>query len=135
MRSVGVKNHVCSKDMHGYFFQCFYFFCVKKIPNHGYRTFVEFFFRKKKTKKLKKYSTQVRWTYMVFFFQVFLFFFLKKKIHACPKTCLVFFNFFSNFDVFQACPSDMRGNFCCIKNQKLELPRVKSLSYSRFRFR
>ena len=90
--AVGVKNRVCSKDMHGNFFQCFYFFLVKKIPNHVHRTFVEYFLSKKK-KKVEKIFHSSTMNIHGFFFQVF-FFFLQKKKHPCPKTCLVFLSMF-----------------------------------------
>ena len=78
------------------------------------------------------------------FIELFWNIFFKKKTTHVLRHDWFFSNFFSSFDifqacssdmhVFQACSSDMRGNFFCVKNQKLELPRVKWSSYSRFRF-
>ena len=122
------------------FFSVIFFFGWKKYPTMVIGLFWNIFFIIKK-KKGKKYSTQVRWTYMVFFFKVFYFFSSKKETTHVLRHAWFFSTFFSSFDVFQACSSDMhvfqpcssdmRGNFCCFKNQKLELPRVKSSSYSR----
>ena len=123
-----------------FFSVLFFFGGVKKIPNHVHRTFLEYFFHNKKKKSWKniplKYDEHT-W----FFFSRFFIFFLKKKNTHVLRHAWFFSTFFSSFDVFQACSSDMhvfqacssdmRGNFCCFKNQKLELPRVKSSSYSR----
>ena len=104
--------------MLGYFFQVFFFVCVKKKPNHVHRTFLEYFFQKKK-KKLKKYSTHVRWTYMVFFFQVFIFFSSKKKTTHVLRHAWFFSNFFSSFDIFQACSSDVHVFQACSSDYQL----------------
>ena len=72
---------------------------------------MEYFFLKKKKKKVEKIFHASTMNIHGFFFQVFLFFSSKKNSTHVLEHAWCFCNFFSSFDVFQACPSDMRGNF------------------------
>ena len=140
--SVGVKNHACCTDMLGYFFQFFFFGGGwKKYPTMFIGLFWNIFFIIKKKKSWKNIPLKYDEHTWFFFSRFFIFFLKKKKTTHVLRHAWFFSTFFSSFDVFQACSSDMhvfqacssdmRGNFCCFKNQKLELPRVKSSSYSR----
>ena len=76
-KTVGVKNRACSKDL-------VFFGEINTQPCSS--DFCGIFFSQKK-KKLEKKIYSCTLNIDGFFFK---FFFLQKKIHACPKTCLVF---------------------------------------------
>ena len=78
----------------GNFFSLFFFCQVKKISNHVHRTFLEYFFHTHKKKIVEKIFQSSTMNILVLFFSRFLFFSFKNKFHACPGTCLVFWNFF-----------------------------------------
>ena len=61
------------------FFSDFLFFVCEKIPNHVHRTFVEYFFLKKKKIKVEKIFHSSTMNIRGFFFFKFFFFSSKKK--------------------------------------------------------
>ena len=105
--------------MLGYFFQVFFLCVCEKKTQPCSSDFFGIFFSKKRKKKVEKIFHSCTMNIHGFFFSSFYFFFFKKKTTHVLRHAWFFSNFFSSFDIFQACSSDVHVFQACSSDYQL----------------